>query len=253
MDLSDSFLRPVGAVEEVASTPVSSPGPGANSTIGCHDLEGKMTCFLDRDLLMRRWTPSRSTGDWGVISQVVIPMTYRQNVLSLAHSKAWSGHLGVTKTYDRHFFWPGLKRDVAAFCRSCHICQVTGKPNQVIPPAPLCPIPVLGEPFAHVLVDCVGPLPRSKTGNQFLLTIMRVATRYPEAVPLRTITARVVVRALVTFFSTVGLPKVVQTDQGTNFLSNLFEQVLASLFITHRVSSAYHPESGCPGALAPNP
>ena len=38
VDLSDSFLRPVGAVEEVASTPVSSPGPGANSTIGCHGL-----------------------------------------------------------------------------------------------------------------------------------------------------------------------------------------------------------------------
>ena len=46
---------------------------------------------------------------------------------------------------------------------------------------------------------------------------MCVATRYPEAVPLRTITAPVVVRALVTFFSTFGIPKVVQMDQGTNF------------------------------------
>ena len=42
---------------------------------------------------------------------------------------------------------------------------------------------------------------------------------------------------------TFGLPKVVYSDQGTNFLSKLFKQVLKSLSITHRVASAYHPES----------
>ena len=107
----------------------------------------------------------------------------------------------------RHLYWPGLKRDVAAFCRTCHTCQVTGKPNQVIPPAPLCPIPVLGEPFEHVLVDCVGPLTKSRTGNQFLLTIICVATHYPEAIPFQKITSQAVVKALIKFFSTFGLPK----------------------------------------------
>ncbi len=34
-----------------------------------------------------------------------------------------------------------------------------------------------------------------------------------------------------------------QTDQGTKFLSKLFKQVLDSLAISHRVSSAYHPQS----------
>ncbi len=34
-----------------------------------------------------------------------------------------------------------------------------------------------------------------------------------------------------------------QTDQGTNFLSKLFKQVLESLEINHRISSAYHPQS----------
>ena len=50
-------------------------------------------------------------------------------------------------------------------------------------------------------------------------------------------------KALIKFFSTFGLPKIVQTDQGTNLVSGIFEQVLKSLAITHRVSSAYHPES----------
>lgn len=92
-------------------------------------------------------------------------------------------------------------------------------------------------------MDCVGPLPKTKSGNQFLLTIMCIATRYPEAIPLRKITSQSVVKALIKFFSTFGLPKIVQTDQGTNFLSGIFEQVLQSLSINHRISSAYHPES----------
>ncbi len=45
------------------------------------------------------------------------------------------------------------------------------------------------------------------------------------------------------FFSMFGLSKVVQTDQGTHFLSKLFKQVLESLEISHRISSAYHPLS----------
>lgn len=101
----------------------------------------------------------------------------------------------------------------------------------------------MGEPFEHVIVDCVGPLPKAKSGQQFLLTIMCTATRFPEAIPLRTITAKNVIKALTIFFSTFGFPKVIQTDQGTNFLSKHFKQFLFSLSITHQVSSAYHPES----------
>lgn len=164
----------------------------------------------------------------------------------MAHDHILSGHLGVTKTYNRilrYFFWPGLKSDVVAFCRSCHTCQVSGKPNQVIPAAPLKPIPVVGEPFEHVIVDCVGPLPKSKSGNQYILTVMCTATRYPEAVPLRTLKTRAIVKALVKFFSTFGLPKYIQSDQGSNFMSKIFSQVMAQLGVQHRTSSAYHPES----------
>lgn len=125
-------------------------------------------------------------------------------MLSLAHDQDLSGHLGITKTYDsllRHFFWPSMKSDIARYCKTC---QLMGKPNQMIPRAPLYPIPVIGEPFDRVIVDCVDPLPQTKAGNQFLLTVMCSATRYPEAIPLRTTTARAVVKALSTF----GLPKV---------------------------------------------
>lgn len=75
------------------------------------------------------------------------------------------------------------------YSSTCRTCQIVGKPNEVVPPAPLHPIPDFGEPFEHVIVDCVGLLPRSKSGNKFMLTVMCVATCFPEAIPLRRITA----------------------------------------------------------------
>ena len=102
------------------------------------------------------------------------------------------------------------------------------------------------EPFSKVVIDCVGPLPRTEKGNQYLLTIMCTATRFPEAIPLRCINSRVIVRELVKFFSWVGLSQVIQSDQGSNFTSELFKKVLKELSIKQQLSSAYHPQShGC--------
>lgn len=83
---------------------------------------------------------------------------------------------------------------------------MAGKPNHVISLVPLHPISALREPFERVLVDCVEPLPRIKSGNEILLTIMCAATRFPEVVPLLKITAIFVVKALTKVFSTFGLP-----------------------------------------------
>uniref|UniRef100_A0A8P4KNJ7 Gypsy retrotransposon integrase-like protein 1 n=1 Tax=Dicentrarchus labrax TaxID=13489 RepID=A0A8P4KNJ7_DICLA len=201
---------------------------------------------INDGVLMRNWHPP-STDDlgWNSFQQVVVPQKFRPQVLNLAHDNI-AGHLGIKKTYHRilrYFFWPGLKADVTKYCRSCHTCQVSGKPNQVIPPAPLQPIPVIGEPFEHIILDCVGPLPKTKSGHQYILTLMCAATRYPEAIPLRTLKAKAIVKAFVNFFSTFSLPKSIQTDQGSNFMSKVIAQVIASLSIKHQKSSAYHPQS----------
>lgn len=118
-----------------------------------------------------------------------------------------------------------------------------GKPNQVIPLARLHPIPVMGEPFERLIINCVGLLSKSKTGHQFFLTLMCAATRYPEAIPFHSLKAKVVVKEFGKFCTTFGLPKVVQIDQGTNFMSKMFAQVLEVLAVKHQISSAYHSES----------
>ena len=155
-----------------------------------------------------------------------------------------SGHLDLKKTYHTiltHFYWPGLRTDVSNYCRSCHICPVVGIPNQVIPKAGLQPIPAFDEPLSRIIIDCVGPLPKSKSGNKYLLTIMCASTRFPEVIPFRNIKTKTTVKALVKFFTFVGLPKSVQSDQV--FMSGVFQHVMHELGIKQYRSSALHPES----------
>ncbi|KAJ8042213.1 hypothetical protein HOLleu_13218 [Holothuria leucospilota] len=206
-------------------------------------------CFyFKNNILMRKWRPPDAPLDeeWRIYHQIVVPRTYRREILSIAHEMPFAGHLGVNKTYHRilnHFYWPKLKSDVAKFCKTCHSCQMVGKPNQNIPAAPLKPIPAFEEPFSRVVIDCVGPLPKSRAGHQYILTIMCASTRFPEAIPLRNIKARTVLQALLKFFTLFGLPNEIQSDQGSNFMSTVFQQMLYELGIDQIKSSAYHPES----------
>ena len=135
----------------------------------------------------------------------------------------------LRKTYDRvvrRFFWPKLRKDDSWYIKSCHVCQLTGKPNQKIPVAPLQPIPAVSNPFEHFIVNCVGPLPRSKAGHPFLLTVMCQSMRYPAAYPLRSITTKSVLKALTDFMLTFGIPKIIQSDHGSNFMSKQFVRAL---------------------------
>ena len=204
--------------------------------------------FIQDGVLLRKWRPRDRPAEetWTVRTQVVLPESFREEVLRLAHEVSMAGHLGIRKTQEkisRHFYWPKMHKDVVSYCRSCHACQVVGKPNQTIPAAPLCPLPVMEEPFSRVMIDCVGPLPKTKKGNEYLLTIMDVSTRFPEAVPLKSIKTRVIVEALLHFFSRVGLPLEVQHDRGSNFTSGAFQEVMHELGIKQIMSSAYHPQS----------
>ena len=183
--------------------------------------------YVKNGILMRKWRPPdvSAEDEWTVNHQIVVPRVYRPEILNLAHETPMSGHLGVNKTYHKilnHFYRPGIKSDVSQHCKSCHTCQMVGKPNQTIPKAQLQPIPAFDEPFSRVIIDCVGPLPKTKKGCEYLLTIMCASTRFPEAIPLRNIKAKTIVNALVKFFTFVGLPKSIQSDQGSNFMSGIF-------------------------------
>ena len=212
------------------------------------EAEDEASCFyVERGLLKRKWRDPQAPGEGHqTYHQIVLPRKYRRRIIQVAHEET-AAHLGARKTGDAilsHFYWRGLRRDVAEFVRGCHICQVCK--SQTPERAPLQPIPVIGEPFEKIVVDVVGPLPRTSGGNEYLLTLMCTATRYAEAIPMSSCRARKIVPKIVDLFSKFGMPRIIQTDRGTNFMSDFFRRALSKMGVTHITSTAYHPQSqGC--------
>ena len=92
-------------------------------------------------------------------------------------------------------------------------------------------------------MDFVGPLPRSSSGKRYILVICDYATRYPEAIALRTIDTPMVAEELVKFFARMGVPEEILTDQGTNFTSQLLHEVYQLLHIKPIRTTPYHPQT----------
>ena len=182
-----------------------------------------------------------------VCSRIVVPTTRRAELLKLAHSSMLGGHFSHGKTTEllnRRFTWPRMSVDVKTLCSQCVPCQKASRAR--IPKAPLQPLPVLDVPFSKLAFDLVGPLPRTKSGYKYLLTSICLASKYPDAIPLKRVDVETVAEGLCEIFSRTGIPTEILTDQGSVFTSKLTKQLCSILNIKHVKSSPYHPESnGC--------
>ncbi|PFX14793.1 Transposon Ty3-I Gag-Pol polyprotein [Stylophora pistillata] len=201
--------------------------------------------FFTNDLLMhRKYLPEEHNGT-RFVDRIVVPESYRNEILRVGHTIPLSGHMGSKKTVERitaHFFWPGLSFDVRKYCATCPQCQVVARKLKS-KRAPLRPVDIVTEPFKKIAIDIVGELPRTTTGYRYILTIVDYATRYPEAIPLRSTSSKAVADALIQYFSRVGIPDKIVSDQGSNFMSKLMAQLYEQLGITKIKTSVYHPQA----------
>jgi len=127
--------------------------------------------------------------------RLCVPQPFRNSCMEVARDKfVHRGKNKVAVDIARNFYWPSLWRDVAAYCKACEVCQrfSKAKPRH----APMVEREVVTVPSERVCIDLVGPLLKAQGGFEFLLTMIDVATRWPEAVPLRKATAPIIVRHL---------------------------------------------------------
>ncbi|XP_070212629.1 uncharacterized protein [Littorina saxatilis] len=178
--------------------------------------------------------------------QVVVPIQRRSKVLSVGHDTPMAGHLGHKKTRERvwqDFYWPGMVGDIRRYCMSCDTCQRTtpkGRTKRV----PLGKMPVIDTAFKRVAVDLIGPIkPISESKKQYILVMVDYATRYPEAVALKDIRAETVAEALWNFWTRLGIPDEILTDQGKQFTCELMQQVNQLLHIKGLTTTPWHPQA----------
>jgi len=180
-----------------------------------------------------------------VSTRLLVPKPLRVKVMRVAHESLLTAHQGIKKTQDKVgavFYWPGIMSDIMRFVKSCEVCQsALGK--QGVSKAPLGHLPLIEEPFSMICIDIVGPIkPRTNAGNKYILTVIDMATRYPEAIPMKTINTEEVVDKLFEIYCRTGMPKRIHTDRGGQFTSELLNEVNRLLMIRHTMSSPYHAQ-----------
>ena len=158
--------------------------------------------------------------------QLIVPSSFRENVLNLAHETFMAGHLRIRKTLNRvvaEFFWPGICGDVTRFCRSSNKCQHTnqnGRTNKV----PLGKLPLIDTLFKRVAVDIVSPIKHcSNKVSRYILIMIDYATRYPKTVALSSNETKRTAEALAETFRRVEVPNEMLNDCGSQFTSEVMK------------------------------
>ena len=165
----------------------------------------------------------------------------RHNLALKAHLV---GHEGVAKTLSRlkeYCYWPGMRSDVEKIVKTCFRCQFY-RPSPL--PKGASNIPTIVEkPFIRVGLDIVGPLPETHKGNKYLIVLVDYVTKWVEASALRSIEAKDVMAFLQEVFSRHGLPELIVTDNGRQFIADT-TKAMTDLYGTWiRFVSPRHPEA----------
>nr|GFA98476.1 reverse transcriptase domain-containing protein [Tanacetum cinerariifolium] len=91
-------------------------------------------------------------------------------------------------------------------------------------------------------IDFMRPFLSSK-GNKYILVAVDYLSKWVEAKAIPTNDARVVVKFIKSLFSRFGSPKAIISDRGTHFCNDQFSRVMEKYRVTHRLSTAYHPQT----------
>ncbi|GKA59333.1 reverse transcriptase domain-containing protein [Tanacetum coccineum] len=91
-------------------------------------------------------------------------------------------------------------------------------------------------------INFMGPFPSSR-GNKYILVAVDYLSKWVEAKALPTNDARVVVKFLKSLFARFGTPRAIISDRGTHFCNDQFAKVMSKYGVTHRLATAYHPQT----------
>ena len=154
------------------------------------------------------------------------------------------GHFSVENMFrqlwNEGYWWPKMREDLAQVVRNCTAClrfdttQAGYHPLKTI---------LADYPWDHIEVDTIGPIPMSITGHCYILTIIDVMTGYTVLRAMKTKTMEEVATILWGVCCEYGPPKIIQSDNGTEFVNSLIKQLVTLYGIDHRLITAYHPSA----------
>ena len=193
-------------------------------------------------VLYRKWKPSnRGNGCW----QAIIPKEMQNEILYQLHDSPISGgHFGVEKTLARikqRFWWPSLETSVEKHIANCDRCAARST-AEIKRKAELPNFSVHGA-FRTMAADILGPVTLAKESRaRYILVTSDLFTIYAVTVALQDMTAATVSNALIDeWIMKFGAPDLIHTDQGSNFNSELMQDICRIFMIEKTRTTPYHP------------
>ena len=173
---------------------------------------------------------------------LVVPDAYqlRQKILYELHDAAYSGHVGITKTYRavlRVFWWPHLKNHVTEYVRSCASCQRNKASNQK-PGGLLQSLPIPTYPWESISMDYIVDLPKTKDGYNAILVFVDRLTKMTHLCKCTTNvdslgTAQLFVDHV---WKLHGTPQHIVSDRGSTFVGKFMTEILRLIGARHNRS-----------------
>lgn len=178
--------------------------------------------------------------------RIVVPKDYRDLVLKESHDEPLSAHGGFYKTGERvrrKYFWPNMIKDVRGYVNKCQVCKAAKHSNKN-QTTPMGKMRESEMPWQLIFVDLIGPLPRSKNGYKHIFVVVDSFSKFVRVKPLREATAKSIVDFLkAEVFLTFGVPQIVVSDNGKQFISNEFKLLMKQFKVKNWYTSKYHPQS----------
>ena len=145
------------------------------------------------------------------------------------------------RAIGQSYWWPYMQKDATQYVKKCDKCQ-RFTPSIHQPAASLNPI-ASPCPFSQWSLDIVGPLPRALGNRQWLIVDTDYFTKWVEAEPLTHImdadSKKFVWKNIITYF---GIPRVLMSDNGTQFDSGSFKAFCEQYRIRNHFSTPAYPQ-----------
>jgi transposase InsO family protein len=162
----------------------------------------------------------------------------------IIHRHHLRGHFGIKAVIasirEEGLDWPNLADEVKEVCANCRPCLRHNIAKRGY--HPLSPISA-DKPFDHVAIDLAGPFPTSSRGNHYLFVLVDIHSRFVWLRALPDKKSATIGAALFEAFTTFGFPKVVQSDNGTEFVNRTLRHLFGQAKVDHRLVSPYHPRA----------
>jgi hypothetical protein len=168
----------------------------------------------------------------------------KESIIREAHDSAYSIHPSSTKVYKdlkAHYWWYGMKRDIAEYVSLCDTCQWVKAEHQR-PAGLLQPLKIPEWKWEEIRMDFIVGLPPTQAGYDLICIIVDRLTKVAHFIPIKMTYSGAKLAEL--YMSRImclhGVPKKIVSDRGSQFTSKFWEKLHESMDTKLNFSSTYH-------------